>query len=354
MKQKALLKKMSALVLGLCLLLGLVACGGGTSSSLGGSSAVVPSGGSGAPGTKVYKIGIIQLIENGAFTDMREGFIARLDELGYKDGDTVELDYQNAQGDIATLNNICQSMVDAKKDLIVTIATPPSQAALQTITAQGANIPLVFISVSNPVGAGLIDDMATPDKNATGTSNAIPIGENFKLAETLTPGIETYGFLYTTGEVNAVATIDDAKAYCDANGLKYVEKVVTNSSEVQQAAQALAAECDAMFIPNDSVIQSAMPQVAQVAMDAKVPVYGSSAVMVASGAFATISISDTEIGAVSADMAVKVLEGTPVSEVPAVVVDTFTTVINVDTAAALGVEIPADVLENAVLLEGVA
>lgn len=129
-----------------------------------------------------------------------------------------------------------------------------------------------------------------------------------------------------------------------------MEKVVSNSSEVQQATQSLVGSVDAIFCPNDSVIQSAMPQISQIAREAKIPVYGSSAVMVASGAFATISISDTEIGAISADMADKILKGTAVSEVPAKVVDVFTTVINQNTADAIGVTLADDVKTNAVLV----
>lgn len=354
MKNLKSMKKLAALCTAVLLLFALAACGGNASSaSAGGSQVSLPGGtGSGAAGQTV-RVGLVQLIENGAFADMREGFVARLAELGYVQGETLEFEFQNAQGDVATLNNICQSMVDSNMDLIAAIGTPASQAALQTLQNMGSDIPLLFISVSSPVTAGLIEDMAHPNLNATGTSNAIPIEENFKLADQLTPGIGTYGFLYTTGEVNALATIEEAMAYCDANSIPYVEKVVSKSSEVQQAAQALAAECDAMFIPNDSVIQSAMPQVAQVAIDAGVPVYGSSAVMVASGAFATISISDVELGAVSADLAGQILGGTPVADVPAVVVDSFTTVINEDTAQAIGAQIPEDILANAVLLQGI-
>lgn len=334
---KTIKVKCMAIFLALFMALGLAACGKEAAS------------GSGA---RVFKVGLIQLIENGAFKDMREGFVAKLAELGFVEGENLDFNYQNAQGDTATMTTICQQMIDDGVDLIATIATPPAQVALQTLTGQGSDIPMLFISVSDPLTAGLVSDMAAPDKNATGTSNAIPIDENFKLAEKLTPGIETYGFLYTTGENNAVATVNEAKAYCDANGLKYEEAVVADSSEVQQAALSLVSRCDAMFVPNDSVVQSAMTQVAQVAMDAKIPLYGSSAVMVASGALATISISDYKLGEISAEMAAEILNGKTPAEVPAIVVDTFTTVINTDTAAALGVEIPADVLKDAETMTG--
>ena len=328
---KKITKTLTLLALSLCLMLSLIGCGGAPAD--------------GAVDEKLT-VGVVQLIDNGAFEDMREGFIARLQELGYTE-DKCEIYYKNAQGDAANLNAICQEMVDKDVDLIAAIATPAAQAAVNL----QSDIPVVFISVSNPTGAGIITDMAHPDKNATGTSNAIPVSEMFKLADRLTPGCQTYGLLYTTGEINAVTTINDAKAYMDANGIKYVEKVVSNSSEVQQAAQSLVGSVDAIFCPTDSVVQAAMPQIAQIAREAKIPVYGSSAVMVNSGAFATISISDTEIGAISADMADQILKGTPVSEVPAKVVDVFTTVINQNTADAIGASLSDDVKANAVLVE---
>lgn len=328
---KKITKTLTLLALSLCLMLSLIGCGGAPADD--------------AVDEKLT-VGVVHLIDNGAFEDMREGFIARLQELGYTE-DKCEIYYKNAQGDAANLNAICQEMVDKDVDLIAAIATPAAQAAVNL----QSDIPVVFISVSNPTGAGIITDMAHPDKNATGTSNAIPVSEMFKLADRLTPGCQTYGLLYTTGEINAVTTINDAKAYMDANGIKYVEKVVSNSSEVQQAAQSLVGSVDAIFCPNDSVVQAAMPQIAQIAREAKIPVYGSSAVMVNSGAFATISISDTEIGAISADMADQILKGTPVSEVPAKVVDVFTTVINQNTADAIGASLSDDVKANAVLVE---
>ena len=299
-----------------------------------------------AEAAKTYKVGIVQMADNGAFTDMREGYIARMRELGYTEAQ-MTFDYRNAQGDMTNLASICQAMIDAKVDYVVTIATPPSQAFLN----MGSDIPMFFISVSNPVGAGIVTDMAHPDKNATGTSNAIPVEEMFKLSAKLTPNVKTYGLIYCTSEVNSVTTINNAKAYMDQNGLKYVEAVVTNSGEVQQAAQSLVGRVDAMFIPNDSVVQTGLNAVAEIAKEAKIPVYGSSAVMVASGAFATISISDTQIGQMTADMCDKYLKGTAITDIPAVVVSDFVMVVNKTTADAIGVTLSDDVLAQAKIIE---
>ncbi len=292
------------------------------------------------------RVGIIQMADNGAFTDMREGYIDRMRELGYGEDD-MTFDYRNAQGDMSNLVSICQTLIESGVDYVVTIATPAAQAFVN----MESDIPLFFISVSNPVGAGIITDMEHPDKNATGTSNAIPVDEMFKLSDELTPGCKTYGLIYCTSEINSVTTINSAKEYMDANGLSYVEAVVTSSNEVQQAVESLVGRVDAIFVPNDSVVQTAMSVVSEVANDAKIPVYGSSAVMVNSGAFATISISDREIGALTADMSYQYLQGTAITDIPSVVVSNFTMVINKTTADAIGVELSEEVLAQAQLVE---
>lgn len=321
------MKKKTAVLLGMVMAFSLLftACGKGDES-----------------GTK---IGIIQMIENGAFNDMRDGIVEELVDSGYSEDDIV---IQSAQGDATTLQTIAQQMADGNYDAVFTIATPATQAMVNL----ESDTPVFFCAVSAPVAAGVITDMETPDKNATGTSNAIPVSDIFALSDELTPNVETYGFLYCTSEDNSVNTIESAKKYCDENDIAYVEATVTNSSEVQQAAQALAEQADAIFIPNDSIIQSAMVVVTEVAREAKIPVYGSSATMVDSGAFATIAISDIEIGKMTAQMAVKHLkDGVAVKEIPSVVVPASYTVINQTTLDALGITLSDEVMSDATFVK---
>ncbi len=280
-------------------------------------------------------IGIIQMADNDAFTDMREGFIAEMNANGFDDTNT-EFIYKNAQSDASTLNTICQQMVIDGVDLVCTIATPATQAMVNL----QSDIPVVFVAVSNPVNAGVLTTLEEPDMNATGTSNPIPVTEIMELAAEITPDAQKFGILYTSSEVNSVDTANKAKAYMDENGIEYVEIAITNSSEVQQAAQQLCSEVDAIFIPNDAVVQSAMPVVTAAAREAGVAVYGSSAVMVQEGALATIAISDTEIGAISADMALQILvDGMTPAEIPALEVPGTEIVLNKTTMEAIGVEV---------------
>jgi putative ABC transport system substrate-binding protein len=206
--------------------------------------------------------------------------------------------------------------------------------------------PQIFISVADPVKSKIVSSLDKPDKGATGTSNYIPIDSIFKLADKLTPGIKSYGFIYNFGEPNAVNTIAAAKKYLDGQGVKYEEATVSNAGEVQQAAQALAAKCGAIFIPNDSSVVPAMPQVVEAANAANggkgIPVYGTALVHVQGGALATVGIEDKKIGAVSADMAIEVFKGKKTADIPVVFFKTLDTYINAKEAKRLGVKIPKD------------
>lgn len=328
MRLGKMFKKVACMMLAAVMATGMAACGSSSEKSSG-----------------KIKVGVIQLIENGAFNDMKDGFIEELRAKGYTE-DKCDIVVKSAQGDTATLNTICQEMVDSRMDLVATIATPATQAMVN----MDSDIPVVFISVSAPVAAGVTSNMEKPDKNATGTSNAIPVSDIFNLSDSLTPGNKTYGLIYNTGEVNSVNTVKDAKSYLDGKGLKYVEAVVTNSSEIQQAAESLVGSVDAIFVPNDSVVQSGMAQITEITRKNKIPVYACSATTVQSGAFATVAMNDKQIGSQSADMAVEILGGRKVADVPSVVVPASGTVINQNTMEALGVTIPDSVKSTAQLI----
>ena len=117
---------------------------------------------------------------------------------------------------------------------------------------------------------------------------------------------------------------------------------MASSSEVQQAARALAESVDAIYVPIDSTVQSAMAQVVEAANDAGLPVYGSDPVMVQSGALACVSVSNTQLGERSAEMAYEILQGADVSDVPAEALDTFQYVCSRSAAETLGVTLPDD------------
>jgi len=216
------------------------------------------------------KVGVVAMIENGAFTDMRDGIIEQLQAEGYA---ADHIDYQCAAGDTTALSSIVSNMTDGTYDMVFTIATPPTQAFVNAET----DTPVFFCAVSAPVAAGIMSDLSTPDKNATGTSNAIPVSTIFEFAKTATPFTKV-GLIYSGNEDNATNTIKQAKEYLDSVGIAYVEKTAPNSSDVTNAANALVSEgVDMIFVPNDSIIQDGVSQLVDIANENKIPTYASSA-----------------------------------------------------------------------------
>ncbi|MDO4280162.1 MAG: ABC transporter substrate-binding protein [Peptococcaceae bacterium] len=339
MKNKTI-KKLVASVLAATMLATFAGCGGASSDS--GSAASSAAADSG----DVKTVAIVQSMDNPAFDDMREGLTEELKAKGYGE-DKVKIEYQNAQGDASNLNTIVQNLVTEGVDVLAPIATPATQACVSA----GSDIPVFFTSVSDPVAAGVISDMDKPDKNATGTSNAIPVEDIIDLAQKLTPDVKTFGIIYNTSEDNAVSTVEAAKKVMDEKGLKYEEAVVTNSSEVQQAAQNLVPKVDAVFIPNSAMVQSAMPLIADITREFKKPTYSCSAATVETGAMATVAMSDKAIGAKTADMIIEYLEGKKVTDIPAVVFPSSDVVLNEDLINDIGITFPEGTTDGATFVK---
>lgn len=321
------MKKLVSILMVLLLVLGVcTACGGETGTT----GETTPR-----DTDNTYKVAIVQYADNAAFQEMREAFISRMRALGYDEA-MMSFDIQNAQGDQSMLASITQTVCNGDYDLIVPIVTP---ATISIVNGE-PECPVVFISVTDPVASGILTTMEAPDKNATGTSNIVPVDQIFTLAKQLTPSVQNIGILYCSGEQNAVQTAEKAKAYLSENGFTYREVTVANSSEVQQAAQSLASDVDAIYIPIDSTVQTAMAQVVEAANAAKIPVYGSDPVMVQSGALACVSVSNTQLGERSAEMADEILRGAAVSSVPAEALDEYQYVISRAAAETLGITVP--------------
>ena len=294
---------------------------------------------------KTIKIGIIQPIEHPSLNQIRDSIIEGLEEEGLKEN--VEITYKDAQGDPSNINTIISQFVGDGMNVIVPIATSPAQSA----AAATKDIPVVFAAVSYPVEAGLVVDMNKPEANITGVSDAIDVNEIFGLAKTLTPDVETFGFIYNSGEVNSVSAIEMARKYCDANGLKYEEVTITNSSELLQATQSLIGKVDAIFTPTDNTVASAMPILSAEAIKSGIPVYTGADSMVGDGGLATVGIDYTILGKQVANIVKRVIDGEQISDIPVETLKEYTKVINVTTAKELGIKISEEALEGFQVVE---
>lgn len=321
---KKLLKAIPAILTALALLVSMSGCGGKS-------------------GDKVLRVGIVQLMEHPSLNTIREAFIAQLAEKGFKDGENIKIDYHNGQGEQTNLKTICQKLVADKSDLIVAIATQSAQAA----AGETSDIPVLFSACTDPVGSGLVKSLENPGGNVTGTSDAVSAEKIMELAMRITPDIKKIGALYNSSETNSISVINNLKEYAAKNGLEVIEGTVTNTSEVQQVTQSLAGQVDAIFSPIDNTIAMAMPVVAQVAESAKKPVYVGADSMVKDGGLATYGINYTVLGQETANMAFEILNGKKPGEIPIKTINDVKIYVNNDTAEAIGITIPPDVIKEA-------
>lgn len=299
---------------------------------------------SGAP----YKIGLIQYMEHASLDTIREAFMSRLEEWGY-DESKVEIDYQNAGGEAANINTICQKFVGDKVDMIVAIATPAAQVAVSA--TQDTDIKVLFAAVNDPVADLGIKNPESPEGNVTGTSDRIPVTSTVDLAIQVDSELKTLGLLYNSGESNSVAAAQSAKAYCEENGIEVVEGTVSNSSEIQQVATDLCTKVDAIFTSTDNSIATSIAVVTEATRSAKVPWYVGADSMVQDGALAAIGIDYIELGNKNADMAAEIIAGKEISEIPVFFFEEYQTYVNQTTLEAVGVTLPDQVLESANFFE---
>lgn len=298
----------------------------------------------GKPEKKV-SIGIIQIVEHPALDAAREGFIDALKDAGYKEGENVSYDIQNAQGDTNNLSTISDRFVSNKVDLVLAIATPSAQA----IAGKTTEIPILGTAITDYVAAGLVDSNEEPGGNVSGTTDMNPVKEQIDLLAKLVPDAKTVGAMYNSSEINSVIQAEMAKDAVEALGLEYTEVTVTSSNDVQQAAQALVQKCDAIYLPTDNIMASSMPLIHDITVASKTPVICGEENMTLGGGLATLGINYYNLGYLTGEMAVRLLEDkADIATMPIEALKEFDYVINGTVAQEIGLTIPDDMKQYVV------
>jgi putative ABC transport system substrate-binding protein len=256
--------------------------------------------GSGAE--KTYKVGVTQIVEHPSLDAAYDGFKKALEDKGLK----VKFDVQIAQGDKNNNQSIANNFVGDGVDLIFANSTDSALGALNATK----DIPIVFTSVTDPVGAGLVKSMEEPGGNITGTTDTHPdaIPNTVKFIDEQFDG-NRVGVIYNAGEQNSVAQIDLVKKAMKGTDLKLVEATVSTSSEVKQAAESLVGAADMIYIITDNTVVSALESVISVANENDLPLFVGELDSVKRGAFAAYGFDYYDIGYEAGVMAAQILKG---------------------------------------------
>lgn len=291
----------------------------------------------------VPNLGVIQLTEHTSLNMIYDSFVEELKQQGYIDGETINIDFKNCQNEMSNIPSIVQNFESNKKDIVVTITTPVTQGAM----ALTKTTPVIFAAVTDPIEANVVQDLNVTDNNITGTSDAVNISEIIELALEIDPTIETIGFIYNPSETNSVSNLKKLEEICKEMNLKLETTSISTSVDLQTATSVLVTKVDAIFVPNDNTVAEAMPVLAKLAKDAKIPVFTGADSMVMDGGLATIGIDYVALGKKTAEMVIDVLNGKSISEMPVFVFeDDLYITVNETTLDALGIELPESILSN--------
>ena len=343
MKRVTFIRRALALMMAAALALSITACGSSESTASAASSAAASTETETAQteeGT-VYKVGIVNYVDDASLNQIVENVEAELDAKGAELGVTFNYAdyYSNAQADSAVLNQIGADLVADEVDLIVAIATPVAMV-MQSYT-ESNQIPVVFAAVTDPVGAGLVASLDAPGGNITGSSDALDTAAVLNLALAADPDMKTLGLLYDTAQDSSTAAIEEAKAFCDANGIAYEEKTGSTTDDVLLAAQSLVADgVDAVFTPTDNTIMTAELTIYETLRDAGIPHYTGADSFALNGAFLGYGVDYANLGRMTGDMVADLLtSGGDPATTPVLTFDNGIASINTETCEALGFDL---------------
>ena len=316
----------------------------GAASAPAASASSAESGASSAAGAALAAktIGVIQYAVNPSLDNCYTGFMKGLEESGYKKGENLTVEFQNAQADASNAQTIAQTMVAKKYDMVMGIATPAAMSLYGA--AKSTDLPVIFTSVNDPVAAGLVQSLDKPGSNCTGSSDVLPLEDQIKMIRAFLPDAKKIGVLHTTSEPNSTSSLKTFQQLAPKYGFEVVEIGVTGSSDVEPSVRALIAkgvDCIDNFTDNNVV--NHLPALLQAANGAKIPIFGSEVEQVKDGCLASVSIDFVSLGEETGKMAAKVLDGTAdPATTPVYVVDFGKPVYNKKVLGELGLTLPAD------------
>lgn len=291
---------------------------------------------------KTVKIGIAKIVQHVALDDVERGVMDAIKDAGIK----AKYDLQNANGDVNTANQIAVQFKDEKVDVAVGIATPIAIALANTLK----ETPVVFGTVTDPLGAGLVTSLEHGEKNVTGMSDELPSVQHIKLFKEIA-GIKTLGYIYTSNEDNSLSSLELIKKGCAQAGLELVTQSISTSSEVKQAAESIVDRVDGIYLTTDNTVFSALPSLVTVFNKAKKPVFsGDVTGAKEGGCFMASGFNYYKAGRATGEIVVQILKGANPSEIPVRFMtkpEDSDLLFDLDAAANCGIKIPSEYLSKA-------
>jgi putative ABC transport system substrate-binding protein len=236
-------------------------------------------------------------------------------------------------------------------EILVPIATPTTQALVKE---NGGRLPIVFIAVTDPVGAGLLTDLQKPGGNLTGVSDAWPYREQLQLMRTIAPKVRRIGVMYNPAEENSVYGIRQIREIAATLDLIVIDGTVAGPAELATRANSLIAtnRVDALFLSSDNTVLGAAEAAIKAGHDHGTPVFSGDSGTVERGAVASASIGYVGVGEQAASLIARVVAGEKAGDIPVHIASASEIHVNLDAARAVDLTITPEIRSQATRLYG--
>jgi putative ABC transport system substrate-binding protein len=275
------------------------------------------------------------------------GFRKGLSETGYVEGQNVMVEYHWLEGKYDRLPEL---LTDLVRRQVAVIATPITMTALAAKAAT-ATIPIVFLVGGDPVKLGLVASMARPDRNATGVTilTSEVVAKRLRLLHDLLPNAVRIAVLVNPGNASiAKDTVQEVQKAAPAMGLQVQILTATTIGEIDAAFATIARERpDAFFVGPDALFTSRRVQLVTLAVSDRIPATYPNRDYVEVGGLMSYGPDFTDMFRQVGVYTGSILKGAKPADLPVLQSTKFEFVINLTTAKALGLTIPAGVISIA-------
>ena len=276
------------------------------------------------------------------------GFVERLRQLGWTDGQTVKVEYQWSEGRPERVADIAAEFVRQKVDVIGTYGS--ATAAVRQATTL---IPIVFAVAVDPVRGGLVASLARPGGNVTGVSiqQSDLVGKRLELLHDVIPQLHRLAFIADAGSRESVLEAEDLSAMARTLGLEVVPMEIRRAEDIPPAFEALRAhadaQADALYVASDAFISANRTRIITFALSQRLPTIFSYRDYAQAGGLMSYGPNFADLYRRTADIVDKILRGTKPRDIPVEQPTKFEFIINLTTAKALGLTIPASLMSLA-------
>jgi putative ABC transport system substrate-binding protein len=290
--------------------------------------------------TKIPRIGIID--DAPIWNYFRSG----LHDLGYIEGQNIVIEYRAAQGEPDRLAQAARELAGIPVDVIVEFGSTAARAAQRATTT----IPIVMISIGDPVRAGFAASLARPGGNMTGNTILGPdlSPKRLQLLKEIIPSVSRAAFLWNPDNASNVVIRDELQAAMPKLGMSLISVEVRSTSEFDTAfATMLRQHPDALLMTNDPFHQLHIQRIIGFLTENRIPGMFQTRENVLAGGFMSYGASLPDLFRRGATYVHKILQGTQPVDLPVEQPTKFELVINVKTAKAIGVTVPESILLRA-------